>query len=101
LVCELNEMATAYRGVSEVRHGSTTVSVVKARLIRLISSSDLAVIIDDGAHVVIPLFWPSQRDDLLGLLQTAGFNVEYRTSWFSYGLTPDQRQRRAGARHAA
>jgi hypothetical protein len=95
LVCELSETAAAYRGVSEVHHGNQTVLVVKARLVRILSPSDLAVILDDEVHVVIPLFWPAQRDDLVGLLQTAGFTVDYRTSRFSFRLTPDQRKRRA------
>jgi hypothetical protein len=62
----------------------------------------LGVIIDDGVHVVIPLFWPAQRDDLVGLLGAAGFNVDYRTSWFSFRLTPEQQlRRRANQKHAA
>jgi hypothetical protein len=93
LICELNATARAIRGVTEVKQSGKVVQLTKVWSFLLFRKADLGVIVDNGRTVVVALLRGSVVNDLAGLLDTAGFTVEYRRSIIGFGLTQDQRSR--------
>jgi hypothetical protein len=97
-VCELNQTPTDYRGVREVPHSGAVVRLTKVRLVLTFPLNDLALVIGDGKSVVVAMLPGSRLRDLAGLLIAAGFTVDYTRTWFSLGLTQQQKGRRRARR---